>query len=177
MSIKSLRNTIILLTISFVCGIIIGFTSVKLSNDKLSELFSSSILYFKNSDKINYNGISMKIPFCYTRRQNIKYLTLSKFPSGDGVIFLRKEYLSKEKFCEIFKAPPYLVNFNLISEGEIRIDNEKGYFISAVEKSDPTAYREHITIPGKRITIFFIGDEKNSKEFWNIVKQMQFNSK
>jgi len=164
----------VMLTISFFCVVIIGFLGDTFTNNKLSELISLSFLYFKNSEEINYNGISMKIPFYYIKRQNKKYLTLSKFPKGDGVIFIRKEYLSKEKFYEIFKAPPYQTTFNLISEGEVRLDNETGYFISAVEKSDPTAYREHITIPGKKITLFFIGDEKNSKDFWNIVKQSKF---
>ena len=148
-----------------------------LSNNKLNELFSLSVLYFKNNEEVNYNGISMKIPFYYITRQNKDYLTLSKFPKGEAVIFIRKEHLSKDKFYERFKASPYQANFNLIREGEVRIDNEGGYFISTVENSDPTICREYITIPDKKITIYFIGDEKNSKEFWNIVKQMQFNSK
>lgn len=177
-NIKSAINRKIAAFILFIfLGIIIGFVSNKLTNNKLSDFFTLSVLYFKNSERIKFDDMLLKVPFNYTRRKDKNSLMLLKFPKGGGVIFFKKDhYLSKAKFDEEFKSALYKMHFNPINEGEIRIDREKGYFITASKQSNPSDYRECITIPNKRITISFIGDKNDSESFWEIVKQVQFTS-
>jgi len=175
LNIKSLKNKkTIVFILCILLGIIIGFVSDKLTNNKLSDFITLSFLYFKNSEEITFDGVLMKVPFNYTRVRDKNSLTLLKFPKGGGVIFFKKESLLKDTFNVELKSELYNMHFEPINEGEISIDNENAYFITAAKKSNPSEYKEHIAIPSKKITISFIGDKSDSKSFWEIVKQIQF---
>ena len=171
---SSINRKIAVFLLFIFVGIIIGFVSNNLSNNKLSDIINLGILYIKNSEKIEFDGMLLKVPFNYTRHKDKDSLTLLKFPKSGGFIFIKRNYLSKAKFMTEFKNDLFKMHFNPINQGEISIDNEKGYFITASKKSNLSDYREDITIPGKRFTISFIGDKSDSKRFWEIVKQIQF---
>jgi hypothetical protein len=134
-------------------------------------------MYLKNLEEIKFNGILVKVPFDYTKAQDKDRLTLLKFPKGGGAIFFKKDYLSKKRFNDEIKIKLNKMDYNLIDEGEISIDYEKGYFIIASNKFHPSEYKEYVTIPNRSITISFVGDKKDSKSFWEIVKQIRFDSR
>jgi hypothetical protein len=167
-------NKILVIVFCIIIGIIIGFVSDKLSNEKISNFITLSMMYFQNPKEIKFSGMSIIVPFRYTRVQDKDNLTLLCFPKGRGVIFFNNEYLSKERFDNEFKKAQHEMHYELISEGEIIIDNEKGYFFTGSKKTNPSEYKEYLTIPTRNITASFLGDKKYSLNFWKIVKQIHF---
>ena len=146
-----------------------------LTRHRLSNFLALSVLYFKNSEEVEFYKMTLKVPFDYIRRKDQDSLVLLKFPPGGGVIIVNvNKNLPREKFMGEFKTNLLKMHLTPINITEILIGNEKGYSISAFKGSDSKDYREYITIPTKQIFISFIGDRKNADDFENIVKQIKF---
>jgi hypothetical protein len=165
---------IFVILVSIFIGIFVGFTSDRVTNNKPSNFIMLTYLYFTNSSLIQFNGISIKAPYSYTRTQDKNNLTLVKFPLGREIIFISNKHLSKEKLNNEYKAALCKINYQLINEGEIIIDNEKGYFFTMSKMNNPSEYEEYLTIPTKSIVISFVGERADSQDFWEIVKKIRF---
>lgn len=146
----------------------------KLTNNKIGNLFTLGILYITNREEVKLDEMILKIPFYYTKRKHENGVVLLKFPKGSVIIFESNRYMSKEEFWGEFKKGLTKMNLTVISESETAIDDQVGYFISAWRVSDPSDFREYVTIPSKRVTVYFNGEKKDVQEFRNIVKQIRF---
>lgn len=170
---KLINKKIMLFILCVLLGIIVAFAGDKLSNNKISNFFTLSFLYLKNSEEMTFEGISLKVPFYYIRTQNGDKLTLLKFPPGGGSIFLEKKYISNDTFKKEIKIALHNLHYEIIKEGNIKIDNEKGFYVTASKTSNPSDYREYVNISDKKIVISFLGDKSDSENFWEVVKNIR----
>ena len=94
------------------------------------------------------------------------------------IIDIRKErYMSEIELTKDYAMGLSKMHFRIVNDGELIIDGEKGYFITAVKQNDPTNYEANVTVPIRRVTISYLGNEKQMQRFWKLVNQIRFSSK
>jgi hypothetical protein len=171
------NKKVLVLIFCIIMGIVVGYISDKLTNNKLSNSMVLSYLYLKNSENISFDSALLKVPFYYIRRQDKDSLILIKYSRSGDLISFRKGRLSKEEFYKRVNCRLSSLDYVMVNEGEIKIDNEHCYFVTLSVKSNPSEYGVYITIPDKSIYIDFSGEKNDSEKFWEIIKQIKFERK
>ena len=168
-----LPKNIILLLLCFSVVIISSYAIDQATNQKITNSIMLGYLYLKNSENITFNNISIKVPYYFWQGRGKDSLNLLRYPH-DYSIFIKNTFLSKEALLERTEGLLHTKCYNLVSKGELKIDNENGYFITLSRKSNPSYYIEDLTIPNKSIAINFIGEKKDLVTYREIIKQIKF---
>jgi len=146
-----------------------------ISNDKISNFFSLSILYIINERTVEFNGLIINVPYFYTRQKSKSILTLIRFPHNNEIIIINtNSYLTEDDFRGRFKDSLVDLEFDSMEEEDLLIDNENGFLIIVCKDKSYKSCREYLTIPGKKITVTFYGEKNNINNFRTLINSIKF---
>ena len=164
--------------LSFVLAFLIFAAIDKLANYRISNLFTLGILYLRHPEEVSFGGMILRVPYDFTMNEDNNSLILWEFPSEGGLIIeFRKERLMSEiELREDYAIGLSKMHYTIVKDGELNLDGEKGYFITAVKQNDASRYEAHLTFPRRRVTISFFGNGKQMETFWKLVNQIKFST-
>ena len=145
----------------------------KITNNKIYNFTTLSILYIFNSEEVKFNEVKLKIPYYYIKKNLRNRLSLSEYPSRSASITLTKDKHLSIGLIEGYKIAYKKQGYKYVNEGKVIIDNEEAYLLKMIKEKDKEKHLYMILLPNINIMISYQGSTKGLEDFEKIVSQIK----
>lgn len=161
--------------INYLVVLIILLSIIAIYYNRIQYGITLGYMYLVNTKVINVNNISVKLPYSYVRNISNDDLSFSKYPSGDGTVYVKSNFeMDSDGFRNSYVRLLSKSNMKLYKEENVSIDNNSAYslYFKQNESSDVTDI--YILIPTKKVMINYYGNSNSWNDYFSVIKTIKF---